>query len=154
MAHFAKLDESNNVVKVVCVGNDIETAAGPLGENDMHVDGETWCQNFYGGGTWKQTSWSKSFRGWYAGEGCVYLPDLDVFTKPRPYESWSLNTSSAEWEPPIAYPSVTTGTLDGVEYNYRYWWDEPNQCWKAHLGQANIYQWNTTTESWDLIATE
>ena len=86
MAHFAKLDESNNVVKVVCVGNDIVTADGPLGENDMHVDGETWCQNFYGGGTWKQTSYSKSFRGWYAGKGCVYLPDLDVFSKPRPFE--------------------------------------------------------------------
>ena len=59
MAHFAELKEepdqfdnskTNLVVqRVVVVANDIETAAGPLGENDMHVDGETWCVNFFKG---------------------------------------------------------------------------------------------------------
>ena len=49
MAHFAELDNSNTVIRVVVVGNDVETAAGPLGENDMHVDGETWCINFFKG---------------------------------------------------------------------------------------------------------
>ena len=39
MAHFAELDDNNKVKRVVVVGNDIATAAGPLGENDMHVDG-------------------------------------------------------------------------------------------------------------------
>ena len=47
MAHFAELDGNNIVTRVVVVGNDIETAAGPLGANDMHVDGETWCKNFF-----------------------------------------------------------------------------------------------------------
>ena len=57
MAHFAELkamtdptgftSDSHQVVqRVVVVGNDIDTAAGPLGENDMHVDGENWCVNF------------------------------------------------------------------------------------------------------------
>ena len=39
MAHFAELDENNIVLRVVVVSNDIETAAGSLGENDMHIDG-------------------------------------------------------------------------------------------------------------------
>ena len=51
MAHFAELkamtdptgftsDSHQIVQRVFVVGNDISTAAGPLGENDMHVDGE------------------------------------------------------------------------------------------------------------------
>ena len=60
MAHFAELKQETDkfdsskqnwvVQRVVVVGNDISTAAGPLGENDMHVDGETWCVNFFKGG--------------------------------------------------------------------------------------------------------
>ena len=47
MAHFAELDGNNVVTRVVVVGNDVTTADGPLGTNDMHVDGETWCVNFF-----------------------------------------------------------------------------------------------------------
>ena len=61
MAHFAELDENNKVIRVVVVSNDIETAAGPLGDNDGHVDGETWCGDFFGG-TWKQGSYNDNFR--------------------------------------------------------------------------------------------
>ena len=56
MAHFAEIKQETDefdsskqnwvVQRVVVVGNDISTTAGPLGENDMHVDGETWCKNF------------------------------------------------------------------------------------------------------------
>ena len=57
MAHFAELESKTDptgftldthliVKRVVVVGNDISTAAGPLGDNDMHVDGETWCIDF------------------------------------------------------------------------------------------------------------
>ena len=61
MAHFAELDDNNVVQRVVVVGNDVATAAGPLGANDMHVDGETWCVNFFKTGNWKQTSYNNSF---------------------------------------------------------------------------------------------
>ena len=75
MAHFAELKEEKDkfdssktnlvVQRVVVVANDIETAAGPLGENDMHVDGEAWCVDFFKGGTWKQTSYNHNFRKMY-----------------------------------------------------------------------------------------
>ena len=63
MAHFAEIKQETDptgftsdtlwvVQRVVVVANDIETAAGPLGENDMHVDGETWCKNFFKTGAW------------------------------------------------------------------------------------------------------
>ena len=53
MAHFAELESKTDptgftsdthlvVKRVIVVGNDVSTAAGPLGTNDEHVDGETW----------------------------------------------------------------------------------------------------------------
>ena len=88
MAHFEELkamtdptgftSDSHQVVqRVVVVGNDIPTAAGDLGNNDMHVDGETWCINFFKGGIWKQTSYNHNFRKQYAGIGLVYDPVKD-----------------------------------------------------------------------------
>ena len=73
MAHFAELktmtdptgfttDTHQVVQRVVVVGNDVSTAAGDLGNNDMQVDGETWCINFFKGGIWKQTSDNNNFR--------------------------------------------------------------------------------------------
>ena len=36
-----------------------------------HADGETWCINFFKGGTWKQTSYNNNFRKQYAGIGML-----------------------------------------------------------------------------------
>jgi hypothetical protein len=91
MAHFAELDGNNIVTRVVVVGNDIETAAGPLGANDMHVDGETWCVNFFKGGNWKQTSYNNNFRKQYAGKGYTFDAVKDKFLSPQPHASWSLD---------------------------------------------------------------
>ena len=87
MAHFAEIDENNIVKRVVVVGNDVETAAGPLGENDMHVDGEQWCIDFFNGGTWKQTSYNHNFREQYAGIGMTYDSAKDKFILPQPFGS-------------------------------------------------------------------
>jgi len=117
MAHFAELkamtdptgftSDSHQVVqRVVVVGNDISTAAGPLGENDMHVDGETWCINFFKGGIWKQTSYNDNFRKSYAGKGMIYDPVKDKFLHPQSYASWSLDDND-DWQAPITFPTVT-----------------------------------------------
>ena len=79
MAHFAKLDENNVVTEVVVVANDVPTANGPLGENDMHPDGEAWCAQHLGG-TWKQTSYNGNFRNKFACKGNIYNSDIDIFT--------------------------------------------------------------------------
>jgi len=156
MANFAELDENNNVITVAVIGNDIRTSNGPLGDNDMHVDGETWCAKFFKSesNTWKQTSYNSKFRKHFAGPGCVYIPENDIFSRPRTYESWTLNRTTGDWDPPIARPTVKTGLLDNVEYNYRGWWDEETQSFKAHLGPSNIYEWNTDTLSWVLITVQ
>ena len=92
MAHFAELESKTDptgftsdthliVKQVTVVANDVETAAGPLGENDMHVDGETWCKNFFNkpDTEFKQTSYNNNFRKQYAGIGYRYDASKNKF---------------------------------------------------------------------------
>jgi hypothetical protein len=147
MAHFAKLDENNIVEKVVVVGNDVPTAAGPLGENDMHADGESYCQNLFKGGVWKQTSYNNNFRKQYAGIGYTYDSVKDKFIRPQPYPSWTLNADD-DWEAPVAYP-----TVQNVDENIQLpvkEWSEDDQTWKSTGTDSNNYLWNSATSSWDL----
>ena len=141
MAHFAELDNSNTVIRVVVVGNDVTTAAGPLGENDMHVDGETWCVNFFKGGTWKQTSYNNNFRKQYAGKGYTFDAAKDKFISPQPHASWSLDGND-DWQAPVTYP---TDTEDKVIS-----WDEAGQKWTAqdHSDPVNNFNWDASALAW------
>ena len=134
MAHFAELDGDNKVTRVVVVGNDCVPS-------DMHVDGETWCQNFFKGGTWKQTSYNHNFRKQYAGIGYTYDAAKDKFISPQPYASWSLDAND-DWEAPVPNPTVTT--YDG-DKRYTIGWDEDNQRWTA----KDEGVWNNSTNSYD-----
>jgi hypothetical protein len=124
MAHFAELktkvdptgfttDTHQVVERVVVVGNDIAANGGTLGDNDMHVDGETW----------KQTSYNNNFRKAYAGIGMVYDPVKDKFLAQQPYASWSLD-SDDNWQAPITYPTVTDDGADPVVWRYIISWNE------------------------------
>lgn len=66
-----------------------------------------------------------ALRANYAGGGDIYDPVNDVFYRPRPIdmeglmcESWTLNTSTWSWEPPIPMPT---------DAHYR--WYERLQAW-------------------------
>ena len=148
MAHFAELDNDNIVKRVVVVANDIETAAGPLGENDMHVDGETWCVNFFKGGTWKQTSYNNNFRKQYAGKGYVYNSSKNKFLSPQPFKSWSLD-SSDDWKAPITYPSTTSGSgfFYKISWNDTKYQADNTKGWEATKSNDTSetptkYNWN------------
>ena len=170
MAHFAELEamtdptgftsDSHYIVqRVVVVGNDVTTAAGPLGENDMHVDGETWCINFFKGGTWKQTSYNNNFRKMYAGVGMVYDSVKDKFLVQQPFASWSLDASD-DWQAPITYPTITNDGKAGTEEDPNEWiymisWNETKyqadntKGWEATKSNDESetptkYNWNGT----------
>lgn len=106
MAHFAEIDQNNIVVRVVVVADEHE------------ADGENWCAQFFGGGTWKQTSYNGNMRYNYAGVGYTFDPASDAYYAPQPYPSWSLDDAYL-WQPPIPYP------VDGDDYV----WDEPTLAW-------------------------
>ena len=152
MAHFAELESKTDptgftsdthlvVKRVVVVGNDVEANGGKLEDNDMHVDGETWCVNFFGGGTWKQTSYNNNFRKQYAGIGHVYNASKNKFLTPQPYASWALDGSD-DWQAPVTYPA-------GDQSAYSISWDEDNLRWLGTKKSDNSnYRWDADNTQW------
>lgn len=125
MAHYAFINELNIVTHVI-VGCD---------EDDLAEGVESW-EDYYGelfGQTCLRTSYNTRnnvhleggipFRANYAGIGYQYDAENDVFIPQRPFDSWTLDTLSWSWQPPVPYPSE-----DG-----------------------EIYFWNESTVSWDLV---
>ena len=162
MAHFAELelkqdptgfttDDKLIVKRVVVIGNDIPAANGTIEQHDMHEDGEFHCKKLFNGGIWKQTSYNGNFRCRYAGKGTVYDPVNDVFHGQQPYESWTLNTETWRWDPPIAAPTMEQSEYDhsdGGKATYRLEWSEANQQWIG-FGEDNAqFEWNPETSSW------
>ena len=137
MAHFAELNGSNIVLRVCVVSNDTPTDIGPLGSNDKHVDGETWCTNFFGG-TWKQTSYNSKFRKQFAGTGFSYDSGKDKFISPKPYPSWALDPSD-NWLAPVTYPNITQISEVG---DLAIDWDEDNLRWTAIKASGENYIWS------------
>ena len=76
MAHFAQLDEQNKVVTVNVVNNS-DCGGGDFPESEPI--GQAFLASLGLAGVWKQTSYSGSFRGKYAGQGCTYDATNDVF---------------------------------------------------------------------------
>ena len=150
MATFAKLDENNIVTQIVKVGNDVPTSDGPLGDNDMHVDGETYCTNLFGG-TWKQCSATNAFRKQNAGIGQTYDSVKDKFISAQPFPSWSLD-SNDDWQPPVARPAESTLNLEENVSILRFAnWNEAEYRWESQdvLADPMVdYHWNTDTNSW------
>lgn len=121
MAHFAELDANNVVLRVVVVGNADTSDAN--GVEKEHI-GAAFCERLFGG-TWKQTSYNGNMRKRYAGIGYSYNEALDAFVAPKPYPSWVLNNTTAEWEAPVAMP---------VEEGKRFVWNEETGAWDEAPG--------------------
>ena len=113
MAHFAELDENNIVLRVTVV-NDSDC----LDENGIESEevGAQFCFNLLGG-RWIKTSYNNRIRKQYAGEGYVYNEQNDVFIKPQPFPSWTLD-ENFDWQPPSPRPV-------GPEW----YWSEEQQAW-------------------------
>ena len=105
MAHFAELNSSNEVLRVIVISNDDVNANG----GDLHADAETFVASIVphstGGSAWKQTSYNNNFRKQYAGIGVTYDASKDKFISIKPYPSWSLDAND-DWKAPVTYPNV------------------------------------------------
>lgn len=84
---------------------------------DTFIDSSpgTWIETF------KNANGESSKRYNYAGIGRLYNAQADAFYPPQPFNSWTLNTSTYLWEPPVAYPAD----------NSAYTWNEADQRWDA-----------------------
>ena len=90
MAHFAELNSSNEVLRVVVISNDDVAANG----GDLHVDAETFVESIVpystDGTAWKQTSYNNNFRKQYANIGATYDASKNKFINPRLHFTYSL----------------------------------------------------------------
>ncbi len=121
MAHFAKLNENNQVLKIDVVSNDVATT---------EQAGVDFLKDFYGtDDVWKQTSYNTiggvhrlggtPFRKNYAEVGGFYDADKDAFLPYNKFPSWTLNEDTCRYEAPTPRP----------EDGHWYTWDEATTSW-------------------------
>lgn len=126
MAHFAEINDSNVVLRVLVLNN-----SDTMDNNGNEVEsiGAKYLSDGFGG-TWLKTSYNTfanhhrlngtPFRKNFAGKGYTYDKSRDAFIPPKPYKSWTLNKDTCQWDSPKPYPS------DGKTYS----WNEKTQSWK------------------------
>lgn len=83
MAHYAEIDSTNTVTRVLVVANEV-THATPDGSEDEAL-GATFLHDLLGG-EWVATSYNGRKRGRYAGIGYTYDRTRDEFVPP----GWTL----------------------------------------------------------------
>jgi hypothetical protein len=116
MSHFAKV--KNNIVEEVIVAEQDFIDSLPPEE------GVSWIQTSYNTHAGVHQLGGTPLRKNYAGKGFRYDSIRDAFIPPKPFDAWTLNEDSCQWEPPFLQP--TDGKLycwDGtvnqwVEWNY------------------------------------
>jgi len=122
MAHFAQITRHNIVLQVIVVADS---------DAPNEAAGIAFCKNLLGVDTnWVQTSKTGSMRYRYAGIGYTYDSETDVFLIPQPFPSWTLNTSTWDWEAPVAMPSdAGVDDEDNPTQMVSYTWDEDTTSW-------------------------
>ena len=129
MASFAKIGLNNKVIEVLSVHNDVLKDADGIEQENIGID---FLTKLTGYPVWVQTSYNTHggvhdnggipLRKNHAGIGYTYDEDRDAFIPKKPYNSWILNEQTCLWEAPVAKPQ-----------------DE------------NIYTWNESTLTWDIV---
>ena len=131
MAHFAKIGMNGKVIEVQSIANEVLHDANGIEQESIGID---FLTKLTGWAIWKQTSYNTHnnthklggtpFRKNFAGKGYTYDEDRDAFIPPKPFNSWTLNETTCNWDAPTAKPSAN---------------------------QDQEYKWNEETLSWDLI---
>jgi len=117
MAHFAKL-ENNIVIAVNSVVNEVIKDSNGVEQEAIGIEFLKTLHN-EPNAIWKQTSYNGNIRKNYAGIGYTYDETRDAFIPPKTLNSWVLNETTCNWEPPITIPN------DGKKYT----WNEENISW-------------------------
>lgn len=130
MAHFAEIDKDGKVLRVIVAEQDF-IDSGAVG------DPLNWVQTSY------NTSGGKYLRGTtederlalkqegssedvaarerknFAGVGFTYDKARNAFIPPKPFDSWTLDEGTCQWEPPTKMPEIG---------NWR--WNEELKTWE------------------------
>ena len=137
MAHFAKLGSNSKVIQVLTLNNgdmlngdgvEDETVGQQYLERHNNWPAQMWIQTSYNtsGGTHKDGG--TPLRGNYAGIGYIWDEDNNLFYPKKPYASWVLNTTDAQWHSPIG-DAPDDLTDEEKAANTQYVWNEGGQSW-------------------------
>jgi|TARA_R100000482_G_C4986957_1_gene85740 hypothetical protein len=121
MAHFAELDASDKVIRVIVIDNN-DNLDPDGNENELY--GAAFCRDLFGGSHWVQCSYNGNIRKRFPGRGYTYDRNRDAFIPPKPYPSWTLDESTLLWNPPSNPPA--DHSIDNL-----YTWNEYQQRWDA-----------------------
>lgn len=131
MATYAILNSQNEVINIIKGADERTLDDGTIGTEDRTTHWEQVYANMYNENC-KRTSINTranahrnggtAYRKNAAVIGGEYYASHDGFAAPKPYTSWTLNTTTLLWEAPVDYPT------DG-----------------------NTYEWNETDQRWDQI---
>lgn len=122
MAHFAKVN--NGIVEKIIVAEEDFF--------DEYTDSSPgkWIQCSYNskGGVHYDLNTGKPsgrehLRYNFPGIGWIYDAEADAFYASQPYPSWTLNTDTYVWEPPVPFPNTDGEFID-------YDWNEETQQWE------------------------
>ena len=128
MAHFCKLGKGNIVERVEVVSNDVATTeqAGMDFLNNLYGTRDVWKQTSYNTFGGEHKLGGTPFRKNFASVDYTYDQTRDAFIPPKPFNSWTLNETTCNWEAPVVRPELTEEQLqDGSKYV----WNEDNQTW-------------------------
>ena len=135
MASFAKIGLNGKVIAIVSIVNDVLKDSSGVEREELGIQ---FLNELYGWPIWKQTSYNTingvhqlggiPFRKNHAGIGYTYDEDRDAFIPKKPYNSWTLNEQTCNWESPVPSPS-------DISNDKKYNWNEQIQNWELINGQ-------------------
>lgn len=154
MGHYAYVNENlivENVIKC-----DVKNMIKIYGDSLNRIPG--WFKTSYN--TWNGIHWrpsgldgtnyigveesdtpEKSLRKNYASVGYSYIPALDAFVAPKPYDSWIMNYETCSWQSPLRKNDFSdTPDVNPVE------WDEDRKTW---ISRYTNQVWNDSLEVWE-----
>lgn len=120
MKYFAQLDNNNIVLRINAVD---EKDATDESNNINEEKGIDFLKSLFGQETkWAMCDDTGVFRKNFPAIGASFDEANDAFIQPKPYESWSLNTDTFQWQAPVPCP-----------------------------GEEHMHVWNEDTQSWSEI---
>jgi hypothetical protein len=143
MAHFAKISETNEVLTVLAVDNkdvlnadgvEDETVGQQYLERHNNWPAQMWIQTSYNTSAGTHKLGGTALRGNYAGIGYTWDEDNNLFYGKKPYASWVLNTTDAQWHSPIGDAPALTAEQEVA--HSRYDWNEDAKSWDLTDGLA------------------
>jgi len=142
MAHFAKINENNEVLEVLTLNNsdmlnadsvEDETVGQQYLETHNNWPAQMWIQTSYNTISNTHKDGGTPLRGNYAGIGYTWNADDQIFWPEKPYPSWVKHIATASWKSPIGdAPSLTAeqeSQITAGTHGWGYNWNESNQTW-------------------------